>query len=124
MDVNEREASQVAAKVAEISAVLAAKRKGPAQAASAAIECMVAAASPLVGAMFNGGTMQERLLFSLVLAGACSTMGDAGNNFSLEVTVSPDTIREAIDIYSRLTGNDIKPHLPHQMVNFAARALN
>lgn len=126
MNDEEKASSKITAGIAQVSRELAARRKGPAQSISAAIECMVAAASPLVSAMFDGGTMQERLLFTLVLAGSCASLKDHGSEeFGLEVEVCPKTIGDAISIYSQITGHDIKPHLPPAMTKFAeSRVLN
>ncbi len=116
----EKLSSKITAEIALASTKLAATRTGATQATSAIIECAVAALSPIVSQMFEGGTMQERLLFSLVLAGACSTLSEDKDGFGLTVEISPKILAEAFDVYSRLTGKDIKPFLPKNMVRFAS----
>lgn len=111
--------------IAEMSAQYATGRENATGSASAVMECIVAATSPLVGALFTGGTLQERLLFSLIMAGACAHLGDhSKEDYSLTISVTPDTIREAINVYQRLTSKDIRPYLPQPMLKFAASALN
>lgn len=119
--------SVVTAKIAEIAQEHAESQDNPAGATSAVIECMVAAAAPLISGLFSGGTIQERLLFSLVMAGSCASIHqhDSDNFFGLQVDISPETLNEAFNTYTKLTGSDIKQFLPKPMLDFAAsRVLN
>lgn len=110
--------------IAQISADLASQRSGAAAQTSAIIECVVAAASPLMHHLFNGGTIQERLLFSLALVGACSNLKDENRgNYGLTVSICPDTVTEAINVYTQITGNDIKQHLPRSLLKFAEQRI-
>lgn len=115
--------------VATISAMTtlhAASAGGASACAGAVIECIVGAAMPMINNLFAGGTIQERLLFSLVLAGTCTTLTKEDNdNFGCRIEVKPETLTEAFNTFTRLTGVDIRPHLPKPMVDFAAkRSLN
>jgi hypothetical protein len=116
--------NMVAGQIAEMTAGLAASRKGASAAASAVIECMVAAAEPLIIGLFkdNGSTLQERLLFTLVLVGACSTLDRDSDHLSLQVEISPTTLNEAFQTYKGLTGKDMTKHVPEEMRKFANQA--
>jgi len=119
--------NNITSRVAEMVACHSSDRKEATSTIGAVIECVVGAASPLVSSgMFTGGTMQDRLLFTLVLAGACASLADhSDSNFELRVSVTPETLREAFDVFTRLTDKDIQHHLPKPMVAFAAqRVLN
>lgn len=118
--------ADVSSEIATMAYHHAEKRVGGSATASAIMECIVAAATPMLSGLFNGATTQERLLFVLVMTGACATIKDnGGDNYNLEISVTPDTLNEAFNTYTRLTGKDIKPHLPMPMLDFAAeRVLN
>lgn len=111
--------------IAAMSTSHASKQPCESAAASAIMACVVGAATPMIGGMFSGGTLQERLLFSLVLAGACTTLTDEQGGFGCRIEVTPETLGDAFNTFTRLTGVDMRPHLPEQMVAFAAkRSLN
>lgn len=121
---NYSQESRVAASaIAAMAASLAEKRNGGSAAASAIIECMVAAATPMVADLFIGGTLQERLLFTLIFAGSCATMRNETNGaFSVAVEVSPENLTDAFLVFEKVTGKDIRRHLPKTMVRFAETA--
>jgi hypothetical protein len=101
----------------------AASAGGASQATSAIVQCAVAALIPMVRALCekNGpkATAQDRLLFSLVLAGAITTMTEDDEGVNTTIEISPDNIRDALNTYTRLTGKNMAPFLPRQMVQFA-----
>ena len=107
-------------RIAELTAGHANGRSDGGAAAGAVIECIVGATVPMVASMFNGGTLQERLLFALVLAGACTQMGDAKEDYSVIISVTPENLREAFNVFTKLTGHDMRPNLPKAMLAFAA----
>lgn len=112
--------------VAAFASKLASGRGNASSQASAIIECMVAAASPLIGSLFSDGSHQDRLLFTFILAGACTNFNKVSEqNYGMKIEVSPGTVAEAFRVYQLVTGKDIKPCLPTEMVKFAeARVLN
>lgn len=89
--------------------------------AGAIIECMIAASSPLLVNLFGDeAPHQDRMLFALALAGACSTLvKESEDNYGLTVEVSPSTLNEAMRVYMLLTGKDIRPYLPVNFLKFA-----
>lgn len=99
----------------------AAQKGNASEKAGCVIECIVGACSPLFGSMFSDDTPhQDRLLFCLTLAGACSTVTEEkGDHFGLTVSIHPSTLSEAMRVYMQITGKDIRPHLPKNMVKFA-----
>lgn len=106
----------VYAQIAMLSQQYANSKESASQRTCAAIECLVGAASPLmVGDLFIGGTLQERLLFTLVLVGACTTITKEG----AMIDVRPETLKEAFSTFSLLTDKDIRPSLPDGMIRFA-----
>lgn len=126
MDVLEGKAHEV---VAKITAIHATQAVGASEAAGNTIECIVGATTPLINSLFTGGTLQERLLFVLVLAGACATLReetDTNNKpeYSLRIQVCPETLREAFTKFTHLTGTDMRPNLPPSMVKFSISPLN
>lgn len=114
------EVNHTADKIAELSHLLASQRKGASASASAIMECTVGALEPMIQRMFSGGTLQERLLFSLVLTGACCSLEEKREDaHGLTVHVCPENLREAFRLYTTLTGKSIQSYLPTQMVQFA-----
>lgn len=69
--------------------------------------------------------MQERLLFTLVLTGACATVYEDGNSeqgqYGMTINVCPKTLNEAFRKFTLLTGSDIRKYLPQPMLDFAAQ---
>ena len=107
------------------SSDLLATRKGASACTSAVLECVTGAAIPLVMGLSNdeGLSVQDRLLFTLVLTGACVHLDDASHtDLGMHISVTPETVTEAFRTYQLLTGRDIKPYLPASMVEFANRA--
>ena len=105
-------------------AAMASKRRGASETAMANIECIAASTTPLMSSLFKDVGAQDRLLFTLVLAGACITAklehsDDSRDDFSFEICLSPETIQEAFRVYQLITGRDIKPYLPAPMIEFA-----
>lgn len=105
-------------KITDLATIHAATAGGASQATGNIIECIIGAATPLLKSLFNGGTMQERLLFALVLAGAATHLTEADGGFGVTINICPETLHEAAETYVKLTGNDIRQHLPPLMVEF------
>ncbi len=111
--------------IMQASSDLLATRKGATACTSAILECVTGAAIPLVIGLSNdeGLSIQDRLLFTLVLTGACVHLADASQTeLGMQVSVTPENVTEAFRVYQLITGRDIKPHLPGPMVEFANRA--
>ena len=107
------------------SSDLLATRKGASACTSAILECVTGAAIPLVIGLSNdeGLSIQDKLLFTLVLTGACVHLDNASEDeFGMRVSVTPANVTEAFRVYQLITGRDIKPYLPASMVEFANRA--
>jgi hypothetical protein len=111
--------------IMQASSDLLATRKGATACTSAILECVTGAAIPLVMGLSNdeGLSVQDRLLFTLVLTGACVHLDDASHtDLGMHVAITPETVTEAFRVYQLLTGRDIKPFMPPSMVEFANRA--
>lgn len=118
-------AEEGAQRIEEISGRMAVEAGGAAQAIGAIAQCIFAASMPALHAMFNEksgekASAQERFLFAIVLAGSVTTVtDDTEESMVCKVKVTPETISEAITVYTKLTGKDITPFLPEPMVRFA-----
>jgi hypothetical protein len=107
--------------IAAMTTKYAAECEGGSETARSVVECIVGATLPLVASMFSGGTPQERMLFALALTGACVNVTDHRDAYKVEVSVSPEAIREALGVFHRITGGDIRQHLPKQMLEYASQ---
>lgn len=111
---------------AGIAAANAAKSGGRASpTASATIQCIVAAAKPLTHIFDDNSrvTLQEKLLFTLVLAGSCSTLTDEGElGEGLEIEISPRNISSALDTYKKIMDRDLTYTLCPALQHFVAQA--
>ena len=117
---NTSDINNTAHKIEKMTLECSSKCDGSAAATSAIVLCMLGATMPLVRALFSGNvSAQDRLLFSLVLAGAVTSIEEKRNGFDSTVEITPDSVRDAIDTYRKLTGKDISRHLPPQLVRFA-----
>jgi hypothetical protein len=117
MGINKASCQQIA----EITAHHAGRCEDAATTAGTIVNCIVGATLPMVGTMFSGGTLQERLLFTLVLAGACASLEGRSDECSVTVSVTPESLREALATYAKITGGDIRQYLPKSMMAFAGQ---
>lgn len=92
--------------------------------AAAIMQCVTAAACPMFGIFEGDISEQDKLLFTLVLTGACTTLHERDNDGATgcEVEICPDNIRSAVSIYKKLTGKDVVPYLNESLASFLKAA--